>query len=141
MDFGLARFVNRGIRFAASKVATTYVGLKLPSSPVTSFDLSLPVTLPASVQALTVDASGQLAYATINSLKVHRQSFVNAALTAGILTVTHTIGSQYVSVTVVDDSNKVFAPDDITYTSSTVFTVDLSSLGSIVGSYNLVAIG
>jgi len=64
MDFGLVRLVQSGLRFAAAKSATTYVGIRLLSSPATAFDLKLPTTLPNSTQAVSCDTSGQLAFFT-----------------------------------------------------------------------------
>lgn len=64
-DSALLRFINRGIRFSTTKNAATYVGLKTASDPATSFYLNLPATLPGSTSALTVDPSGNMAYASL----------------------------------------------------------------------------
>jgi hypothetical protein len=72
---------------------------------------------------------------------VHRQSFTNANLTAGILTITHALGQQFVNVQVMDNGNRVIYPDEITLSSATQFSVDLTSFGTISGSWNLVAVG
>jgi hypothetical protein len=72
---------------------------------------------------------------------VHRQSFTNASLTSGILTVTHTLGAQFVNVQVTDNANRVIYPDEITLSSATQFSVDLTSFGTISGTWNLVAVG
>jgi hypothetical protein len=81
------------------------------------------------------------ARANLAASGVHRQSFTNANLTAGILTVTHALGQQFVNVQVTDNGNKVIYPDEITLSSSTQFSVDLTSFGTISGSWNLVAVG
>jgi hypothetical protein len=72
---------------------------------------------------------------------VHRQSFTNANLTSGILTVTHTLGQQFINVQVFDDNNRVIYPDEITLVSSTQFTLDLTSFGTLTGTWNLTAVG
>lgn len=72
---------------------------------------------------------------------VYRTSFTNASLSAGILTVTHSLGQQFVGVTVYDNTSKKIQPDDITATSTTVTTIDLSSFGTLTGTYNVVVIG
>jgi len=72
---------------------------------------------------------------------IFRQSFTNASLTAGILTVTHNLGSLIVNVQVYDEVNKMVHPDDITLTSSSVLTVDLTSFGNIPSTFNCVVTG
>jgi hypothetical protein len=81
------------------------------------------------------------ARANLAASGVHRQSFTNANLTAGILTVTHALGQQFVNVQVTDSANRVIYPDEITLSSSTQFSVDLTSFGTISGSWNMVAVG
>ena len=64
-DIGLKRFLGLGLRFATSAVAGTYVGLKLATDPIASFYLNLPTALPGGVQAITVDASGNMGFAAL----------------------------------------------------------------------------
>lgn len=61
-DSGLLRFLGNGIRFAANAAASTYVGLRILSSPASNFYLNLPTTLPGSTSAVTVDTSGNIGY-------------------------------------------------------------------------------
>ena len=61
-DSGLTRFINRGIRFATTKAAATYVGLKTVADPTTSFDITLPSTLPGSTQAVVMTSTGVIQY-------------------------------------------------------------------------------
>lgn len=71
-----------------------------------------------------------------------RQSFTDATLAAGILTVTHNLGQQYVQIMIADDTGKlIIAATDITFTSTTVATVDLTSFGTLTGTWNLLAVG
>ena len=67
-----------------------------------------------------------------------RQSFVDADLTAGVITVTHRLGEQIVDVTVYDGNNEQITPDAITLDSTTEATIDLSSYGTLVGTYNVL---
>jgi hypothetical protein len=55
-------------------------------------------------------------------------------------TVTHNLNSQYVSVTVYNNSNLIIIPDDVTATSTTVSTIDLSSYGTLTGTWRAVVI-
>lgn len=68
----------------------------------------------------------------------HVEGFVNADLTAGVLTVTHSLGAKYGLVQVFDDSDKQVLPDEITDTSTSVATVDLSSFGTLAGTWHAV---
>lgn len=69
-------------------------------------------------------------------------TFTNATLTAGILTFTHALDNQYPSVFIVDNNGKrIASPDDITHTSATVATVDLTSFGTLTGTWRAVAVG
>lgn len=65
------------------------------------------------------------------------QSFTNATLSAGILVVTHSLGTRYNSVIVYDDNGLEIIPDSITATSTTVTTIDLSSFGTIANTWNV----
>lgn len=66
MKQGLIRLVKSGLRFFNDQADATYVGLKPPASaPASSFDLTLPNTLPGSQQAMTVDATGQIGYQSL----------------------------------------------------------------------------
>lgn len=68
----------------------------------------------------------------------YRTSFTNANLSAGVLTVTHSLGQSVVNVMVFDNTNKNIRPDDITLVDSNSLTVDLSSFGTLSGTWNVV---
>ena len=54
-----------------------------------------------------------------------------------ILTITHSLGRQYVNVTIWDNNDIKVEPDDTTATSTSVTTVDLSSFGGpLTGTWN-----
>lgn len=95
-DSGLKRFLGQGIRFALTKAAATYVGLRVTGSPATSFYLSLPTALPGTTQAMTVDPSGNIGYVplggggTVTSVAVAvpaDMSATAAITTAGTITI------------------------------------------------------
>ncbi len=68
-------------------------------------------------------------------------SFTNASLTSGVLTVTHNLAQQYVTCQVYDNANKQVLPDEITLSSTTALAVDLTSFGTLSGTYNVVVAG
>ncbi len=75
---------------------------------------------------------GQSAITGINlGVPAFQQNFVNASLSSGVLTVTHNLNSQYVSVTVFDENNLIIIPDDVDAVSTTQLTIDLTSYGDI----------
>lgn len=72
---------------------------------------------------------------------VFNGTFTSANLVAGILTVTHNLNNQFPNFRFYDNNNKWFEPDDVTATSATVSTVDLSTFGTIVGTFKYVYTG
>lgn len=85
----------------------------------------------------------QIATAVVlsNTAKTYRTTFANANLTAGQLTVTHNLGNDIVNVTIVDNTKKVIQPDDVTMTSTTVSTVDLTSYAPLTGTWSVLVVG
>lgn len=65
-------------------------------------------------------------------------TFADGNLAAGILTVTHNLNAQYLSVTIYDNNDKIIIPDDVTATSANVSTIDLSSYGTIASTWRVV---
>lgn len=82
-----------------------------------------------------------LAGSEVAIARAYRTSFNNAALSAGVLTVTHNLGQQYVTVAVYDNSEKQILPDEVTLSSTSALTVDLTSFGAISGTWNVVVTG
>jgi hypothetical protein len=73
--------------------------------------------------------------------KIYRRSFTNSDLSAGILTVTHNLGQQYVTYVVWDNSGARIYEDNATATNSNTLTIDLSSFGTLTGTYQIVVTG
>lgn len=68
-------------------------------------------------------------------------TFTNASLSSGILTVTHGLGNQFPQVTIYDSTNKQIIADEVTGTSTTVATIDLTSYGTLSGNWTATIIG
>ena len=81
------------------------------------------------------------ARANLSAAGVARGTFTNANLTSGILTITHTLGQQFVVPVIWDDNGKKIEADDYTGVNSTTMTVDLTFAGTITGTYNFVLVG
>jgi hypothetical protein len=75
------------------------------------------------------------------SPRTFRTTFTNADLRDGIYTVTHNLNQQFVFVQVSDSDNKVVAPDDIIFISTTQAAIDLGGYGALSGNWNALVIG
>ena len=76
-------------------------------------------------------ASGNGRYAT---------SFVNGDLSSGILTVTHSLSNKYCIVAIYKNDDTYIIPDEVEVVSTSSLTVDLSSFGTITGTWNVVVL-
>jgi hypothetical protein len=107
-------------------------GLLTATEPTTEGSISKPVLYATSTTAgYFINYRG----AAIASTSSYYLSFVNATLAAGILTITHNLGHKYCAVTIADNSDKVIVPDEVTYTDANTVTVDLTSYGTITGTW------
>lgn len=71
--------------------------------------------------------------------RIHEQSFVNANLVSGTITVTHNLGVARPIVQVVDNNGAKIEPDAVTGLNSTSScVVDISSFGTITGTWYVV---
>lgn len=66
-----------------------------------------------------------------------RGTFTNATLSAGVLTITHSLGLSTpftLLLTIADNNQKQIIPDEVTFLTNTI-TVDLSSYGTLSGTW------
>lgn len=66
--------------------------------------------------------------------------FDNSDLASGILTVTHNLGTKYHIVAVYNNSDVQVIPDNVTLSSTSALTVDLTTFGTLTGNWNVVVI-
>jgi hypothetical protein len=66
-DSGLVTFLDQGVKFKANRTDTTAIQLLSAATVAASFTLRLPIALPTSTQALTVSATGQMAYSALST--------------------------------------------------------------------------
>jgi hypothetical protein len=71
----------------------------------------------------------------------YRTTFTSANVTAGLLSVTHALGNKIVSLQITDNTDKIIQPDDVTMTNTTTSIVDLTTYGTITGTWNVIAVG
>lgn len=86
-----------------------------------------------------LDMNGYTFLNFVNPLAA-RASFVNADLSSGILTVTHNLGYKYVVVQVYDNNDNLILPDEITVIDTDSLTIDLTSFGTITGTWNYIVL-
>lgn len=109
-------------------------GLLTTTEPTTEGSISKPLMIAVST---TTGYVFNMRGVTVGGVATYHRSFVNADLSTGSLTVTHNLGHTYVQVCVSDNNSKVIVPDDITFTSSTVTTIDLTSYGALTGTWHV----
>lgn len=122
-------------------ISLTRAGLSVKASPASAdqflmFD-SAASNAPVYATASTVAA----AIGAVTTSRIVRGTFTNASLTSGSVALTHGLNNQFVLVQIYDENNQVVQPDNITATSATVSTVDLTSFGTISGTWNYIIFG
>ena len=68
-------------------------------------------------------------------------SFDNGDLTAGVYTFNHALSVQFLAISVYDNNDKEVTPDEITATDADNVAIDLSSYGTISGTWNVRGVG
>lgn len=72
---------------------------------------------------------------------IYRQSFVDADLTSGTITITHNLGQKYIIAQIYDENDELMVPDNIKLLSMSQCELDLFSFGTIIGTWNVTIIG
>lgn len=83
--------------------------------------------------------TGIVAIPTVS--RIYRRQFTAANLNGGILSVVHNLGQQFVLIQVSNDLNQIVSPDLVTLTNNTTTLIDLTSYGSITGTWCVVVRG
>jgi hypothetical protein len=103
------------------------------STAITSADISNGTITNDDISATTL-----IDWSKINKVgALYRQTFTNANITAGVISITHNLANSDVDVIVYDENNKVIDPDDITATSINITTIDLTSFIPITGTWRV----
>lgn len=64
-------------------------------------------------------------------------SFNDGDLSTGVYTFNHALDTQFLAIAVYDNNDKEVTPDEITATDSDNAVIDLSSYGTISGTWNV----
>jgi hypothetical protein len=68
----------------------------------------------------------------------YTQTFTDGDLTAGVLTVNHALNQDILIVAVTDNTGNIIVPDEVTFTDADNADIDLSSYGTITGTWQLL---
>lgn len=90
--------------------------------------------------SVTVDDKGHVTAGTNPSLS-YSTDFDDGDLSSSILTVTHSLGKKYCVVQVYNNNDQMIVPDEITLSSTSALTIDLSSYGTLTGTWHVIVIG
>ena len=74
----------------------------------------------------TISTPGKVA-ATALPTTAYSRTFTAANTTAGVIMITHDLGQKVVNIVVADNTDKVIIPDNVTFSSTTALSLDLSS--------------
>jgi len=121
-----------GSYLTASEMLITGADKKIISAPVATYPSLAEL---AYVKGLTSAVQTQLNA----KADVYSTTFVDGDLAAGVLTVTHNLGTKLVSVTVFNNDDQICWPDLVTLSSTSACAVDLSSYGTLVGTWGVRA--
>ena len=102
--------------------------LKLYDTPTSNWTMELRASLRPAKSATSYTVDSTLDYTT---------DFDNDDLTAGVLTVIHSLNDQFVYVTVYNGDDIQVLPDNITATDADTTTIDLSGYGTITGTWHV----
>jgi hypothetical protein len=109
-------------------------GAMTATEPTTEGHVSKPILIAVST---TTGFVFNMRGLVVGGEATYHRSFVNADLSTGVLTVTHNLGHTYVQVCVSNNSSKVVIPDDITFSSSNALAIDLTSFGTLTGTWHV----
>lgn len=112
------------------------VGFVAPGGLAISQIWTLPSIAGSTGQALVRGAGSLLTWS--DTVGTFTQTFTNASLSSGLLTVTHNLSATPVIVQVYDNTNSMIIPDQITLTSTNVATVNLTSFGALAGTWVVI---
>lgn len=138
MKYGLIELLGK-IRLLKGNF---YLEIAPPATIAANFTLTAPAGLPASASTVNCDTAGNISFqAVVAAARFYRTTFTNASLSSGVLTLTHSLAATPVIVQIYDGSGKQILPDDITSTNANSTAVDLTSYGTLTGTFNAIAVG
>lgn len=122
-------------------ISLTRTGLSAKATPIAADQFLMFDSAASNAPVYATASTVASAIGAVTTSRIVRGTFTNAGLTAGSIALTHSLNNQYVLCQIFDENNQLVQPDNITLTSTTVTTVELSSFGTIAGTWNYVIFG
>lgn len=122
-------------------ISLTRTGLSVKATPVAADQFLMFDSAASNAPVYATASTVASAIGAVTTSRIVRGNFTNAGLTSGSIAITHGLGQQFVLVQIYDENNQLVQPDNITMTSTTVATVDLSSFGTIASTWNYIIFG
>lgn len=122
-------------------LSLTKTGLSVKATPVAADSFLMFNSAASDTPVYATANTVATAIGALTAARIVRGTFTNATLTSGAQTVTHNLAVAGVLVQVYDENNQLVQPDNITLTSNNVTTVDLTSFGTIAGTWSYVIFG
>lgn len=118
-------------------IASTYVGQASITTvgTLTAGALGTGFTAVGIAQGGTNATTAAGARTNLSAAGLATGTFTNSSLTTGVLTITHNLNNQAPIIFVYDNNNRWIVPDEITATSANAATVDLTSFGTLTGTW------
>jgi hypothetical protein len=124
-------------------IASTYIGQSTITTvgTLTSGALGTGFTAVAIAQGGTNATTAAGARTNLSAAGLFTGTFTNSNLTAGVLTITHNLNNQAPIIFVYDNNNRWIVPDEVTASSANAVAVDLSSFGTLSGTWRYSVTG
>lgn len=113
---------------------TTSGGVDLSAYTLLTTTAAISANLQNQIDNISVTAPN------ISGAANYQLSFTNSDLVSNILTVNHNLDQKHVSVTVFNNSDTQIIPDEVTLIDSNSLQVDLTSFGTITGTWTALVI-
>jgi len=130
-----------GLTVGEAHFLSETAGAITATAPSTEGAVVKPVLIADSTTSGFIFNMRGIEVAATNETSAFRLDFDNADLSSGELSVEHKNGNKIVQVQVFNDSDKMIMPDDITLTDTENLVIDLTSFGTLSGTWNLIVIG
>lgn len=119
----------------------TRTGVSAKATPVAADQFLMFDSAAGNAPVYATASTVASAIGAMSTARIVRNTFQNSGLTSGSIAITHNLAVTSVLVQVYDENLQLVQPDNITLTSGNVTTVDLSSFGTIAGTWSYVIFG
>lgn len=122
-------------------ISLTRTGLSAKASPIAADQFLMFDSAASNAPVYATASTVATAIGAITTARIVRATFQNAGLTSGSIAIAHNLAVAGVLVQIYDENSQLVQPDNITLTSNNITTIDLSSFGTISGTWSYVIFG